>query len=185
MFCNAASFNQDVSEWKVSNVKDMSFMFCGAHDFNQDVGVWDVCNVTDMNHMFHAASSFNNDVSSWDVTNVIDMKGMFYKASSFCQDLSNWDISKVANMSYIFTGATALRKKVDLSSFSKRVVGGEEWRRRFATAFHWNRRKYFLLFLVKHCYLSVTHTIPNDYEVMPCDVLFDVEDIDRIICKFL
>ena len=38
--------------------------------FNQDISNWDVSNVTDMNYMFTNAKKFNQDISSWDVNNV-------------------------------------------------------------------------------------------------------------------
>ncbi|WP_425383066.1 BspA family leucine-rich repeat surface protein [Spiroplasma endosymbiont of Melieria omissa] len=35
-------FNQDLSDWDTSNVKDMNFMFYDAKKFNQDILDWDV-----------------------------------------------------------------------------------------------------------------------------------------------
>ena len=52
MFGDCESFNQDISNWDVSNVKDMRSMFTGCKTFNQDISKWDVSNVTDMNYMF-------------------------------------------------------------------------------------------------------------------------------------
>ena len=52
----------------------MSWMFKKS-SFNQDISSWDVSNVKDMSEMF-ADSSFNQDISSWNIskfTNVIDM----------------------------------------------------------------------------------------------------------------
>ena len=40
-------FNGDISQWDVSNVKDMSNMFF-ASDFKGDISKWNVSNVTNM-----------------------------------------------------------------------------------------------------------------------------------------
>ena len=45
-------FNQDIGDWDVSNVANMSYMFAFTESFNQDIGNWDVGNVTDMKYMF-------------------------------------------------------------------------------------------------------------------------------------
>jgi len=96
------SFNGDISDWDVSNVKNMSYMFCSAESFNGDISDWDVSNVTKMSCMFYGAASFNQDISRWDVSNVKDMFGMFYNAESFNSDISKWDVSNVENMRWMF-----------------------------------------------------------------------------------
>ena len=53
----------------------MADMFYGSK-FNGDISQWDVSNVRDMSHMF-ARSNFNGDISKWDVSNVEYTKGMF------------------------------------------------------------------------------------------------------------
>ena len=75
MFSNSP-FNQNISFWDVSNVKDMRCMFSESF-FNQNISSWDVSKVTDMRSMF-SFSSFNHDISSWNISkfaNVIDMFG--------------------------------------------------------------------------------------------------------------
>ena len=65
----------------------MGGIFCNAWSFNSDVSKWDVSRVTTMSYMFNGASSFNSDVSKWDVSRVTNMWQMFYGASSFDQKL--------------------------------------------------------------------------------------------------
>jgi surface protein len=63
-------FNQNISQWNVSNVTNMQGVFLGSLAFNQPIGDWDVSNVTNMNRMFDEAISFNQDISNWCVTNI-------------------------------------------------------------------------------------------------------------------
>jgi surface protein len=55
----------------------MSRMFFGARSFNQDISNWNVSNVTNMSNMFYFTESFNQDISSWNVSNVKCKKDMF------------------------------------------------------------------------------------------------------------
>ena len=43
--------NGDISNWDVSNVKDMHHMF-NESEFNRDISKWNVSNVKHMYHMF-------------------------------------------------------------------------------------------------------------------------------------
>ena len=56
MFQGCNNFNQDISEWDVSNVTDMSFMFCWCESFNQDISKWNVSKVKNNILMFHNCS---------------------------------------------------------------------------------------------------------------------------------
>ncbi len=102
MFEGATSFNQDISEWVVSNVVNMRSMFRNARAFNQWLDLWNVRMVVDMSSMFEGASSFNQPLNSWDVSSVIDMNSMFMDASSFNSDIRDWMPISVVNMSYMF-----------------------------------------------------------------------------------
>lgn len=103
LFYNRNGFNQDISNWDVSNVKNMSKMFYNTA-FNRPIEIWDVGNVENMELMFGKARRFNTDISSWDVSNVSNMYGMFFE-TPFNQDLSNWDVSKVENMGAMFSNS--------------------------------------------------------------------------------
>jgi len=50
-----SSFNQDISNWNVSNVTNIAGMFYNAYKFNQPIGNWDVSNVDDMEVTFYGA----------------------------------------------------------------------------------------------------------------------------------
>ena len=102
MFNQASLFNQDISEWDVSNVINMNYMFGHATTFDGLIGNWNVSSVTDMSNMFNLASSFNQDISKWDVSNVTNMASMFMHTKSFNQSIGDWDVSNVTNMDYMF-----------------------------------------------------------------------------------
>jgi surface protein len=77
LFYDASDFRDDISQWDVSNVTDMSCLFCDAHSFNCDVSNWETGKVRDMDCIFSSARSFRCDVSEWDVSSVDNMNGAF------------------------------------------------------------------------------------------------------------
>jgi len=101
-FNTSFNFNQDLSNWNVSNVRDMKHMFYGTA-FNQDISNWNVSSVEDMTYMF-GLSDFNQNINSWNTSSVQDLTGIFFGASDFNQPLSNWDVSKVTSLEYAFYG---------------------------------------------------------------------------------
>ena len=202
MFYFSSSFNQDVSKWDVSNVTDMSNMFSGASSFDQDVSKWDVSKVTDMSHMFHGASSFNQDVNEWDVSNVTNMSCMFYFALSYNQDVSKWDVSRntfgIRDMFHRTEVEVTLKRFCGYESFFHghyRPMSRIERQEFFSALFPWTRRKWFALFLVSQGFLCIyecEYLYNSDIRIgvgkrhqQVCDKLFDVEDLHRMICRFL
>ena len=132
MFSGAVAFNQDIGNWNVSNVTNMSEMFSGS-DFNQDIGSWDVRNVTDMSLMFNSAIAFDQDVGNWTVSSVTNMSGLFRDAVAFNQDISSWTVSSVTDMTHIFNGATAFNQ--DIGSWTVSSVIDTAFMFNGATAF--------------------------------------------------
>ncbi len=115
LFCDASSFNEDLSKWQTGNVTDMSRMFWRAESFTSDLSKWQTGNVTDMRGVFYNASSFTSDLSKWQTGNVTDMAGMFEGASSFTSDLSKWQTGNVMDMGSMFCNASSFTS--DLSQW--------------------------------------------------------------------
>jgi surface protein len=70
IFRSNTGFNKDIGgSWNVSNATtSMIAMFFMAKAFNQDISSWDVSNMRNMFWMFAGAASFNQDLSSWPLT---------------------------------------------------------------------------------------------------------------------
>ena len=105
-------FNQDISGWDVSNVKQMSYMFSGTELFNRNISAWDTSSVTRMDGMFEGASSFNQPIGSWNTSKVTYMDAMFLNATNFNQAISGWNTSKVTSMKMMFNGASSFNQNI-------------------------------------------------------------------------
>jgi len=133
LFKKRKAFNQDISNWDVSNVNNMNSMFEDAESFNQPIGDWDVSNVTRMEFMFSGANSFNQPIGTWDVSKVNNMTAMFsggikdgrwnnnlelayFTSTNFNQPIGGWDISNVKIMDLMFANASSFNQ--DLSSWN-------------------------------------------------------------------
>jgi uncharacterized repeat protein (TIGR02543 family) len=92
-------FNEDLTNWDVSNVTTMADMFRRSQ-FNGNISTWNVDSVTDMSNMFRE-SQFNQTIETWNVGSVKDMSNMF-EDSEFNQQIGQWDVSSVENMNSMF-----------------------------------------------------------------------------------
>ncbi|ACU78792.1 BspA family leucine-rich repeat surface protein [Mycoplasma mycoides] len=98
MFLGAEEYNNNNKslkwESKVKKATNMQGMFNKAYSFNQNISDWDISNVTDMSRMFENASSFNNGEKPLDwghkLKNIKNMSNMFNGAIKFNHDLSSW-----------------------------------------------------------------------------------------------
>jgi len=129
LFNGKTAFNQDISNWDVSNVNNMNGMFRNAESFNQPIDIWNVSNVTQMKEMFNGANSFNQPIGSWNVSKVNSMEAMFsggttkdyYNSfrikdqilgSNFNQDIGSWNVSNVKNMDLMFAMASSFNQDI-------------------------------------------------------------------------
>ena len=102
LFDNLNVTNTDFTRIVTTLVTDMSYKFSNVEDFNQDISQWDVSNVVNMEGMF-SESNFNQEIGNWNVSQVVNMGGMFMnlqvdRTFPFNQDLSSWDVSNVTYM---------------------------------------------------------------------------------------
>ena len=106
----------DLSGWKTSNVKDMSYSFWDCqHLESLDLSGWDTSNVEDMNCMFDTCGDLESlDLSGWNVSNVVDMRCMFYYCVNLKSlDLSGWNTSNVSRISHMFHNCPAPYDVID------------------------------------------------------------------------
>jgi surface protein len=76
LFSETFSFRTDVlSSWNVSSVIDMAEMFQFS-SFNGNIVNWNVANVRDFQYAFSGAGSFNHNLSTWNVSQGINFNGM-------------------------------------------------------------------------------------------------------------
>jgi surface protein len=123
-FTNKNSLPEDmrnISDWKVSNVKNMSYLFYNRKGFNEDINEWDVSNVETMECMFLSCDKFDKPLYKWNVSKVKTMDHMFSGCKLFNQplnynpDTGAWNVSKVENMAGMFFRCEKFNQ--DLSSW--------------------------------------------------------------------
>ena len=97
-------FNENLNDWNVSNVNNMTGMFYYCKFFKSPLDKWNgnVSNVTNMAYMFAYCKFFNSDINSWDVSNVTNMEYMFYNCLKFNKPLNNWNVTKCDNFKFMF-----------------------------------------------------------------------------------
>jgi surface protein len=99
-------FNEDLSDWDVSNADTLFGMFAGASSFQgRGLEKWDTSRVTNLSFVFMDAGAFNGNISHWNTTSAVTMEGMFQYAEVFDRDVSEWNVSQVTYMASMFYGA--------------------------------------------------------------------------------
>ncbi len=112
MFRKAFNFNQPIGNWDVSKVTDMAGMFFFAEKFNQNLGNWNVSNVKKMHYMFREAKIFNGEITRWNVSNVDNFYSMFLNAWQFNQPIGNWNTRSGIDFGDLFWGARSFNQPI-------------------------------------------------------------------------
>ena len=94
LFLNTTTFNQDISSWDTSKVRNMIGLLRNNNSFNKPLNDWNTSSVIYMDRMFEQ-SGYNQPIGSWDTSSVTGMNNMFNGAYAFNQNISNWNVSLV------------------------------------------------------------------------------------------
>lgn len=97
----------NISNWNVSNIKNMKGLFLACHDLVSvgDISDWDVSECENMSGMFCGCWELKQiDVSNWNIKKVRLTEFMFAgcRRLNSVGNLSNWDISSIKNMQRMF-----------------------------------------------------------------------------------
>jgi surface protein len=105
MFASCNNWDEDLSDWDVSNITSMRQTFSNCYLFtnggSDGITGWDVSNVSDSFETFVRATGFNHPIGNWNTSSFNTLRRYFYGDGlnmSFNQPLSGWDTSNVTNM---------------------------------------------------------------------------------------
>ena len=105
-----------ISNFKTSNITDMSYMFQNTSVASIDLGTLDTSNVTNMYMMFSSTKATKiTGLDKFDTSNVTDMRYMFNSSSVTTLDLSNFNTSKLTSLYGMFMNSSV--ENLNVSSF--------------------------------------------------------------------
>ena len=91
-----------ITAWNVSLIDTMDHLFEDAVDFDDDLSQWDVSRVKNMSYMFRGTKAFTGDsLAQWNTSSVQDFSHMF-EDSAFRANISAWDVRAGSQFDYMF-----------------------------------------------------------------------------------
>ena len=100
MFKNCEEFNDDLSNWNTSELRNIGSMFEGCKKFEgKGLENWNTSKLVIMSATFFLCKKFTGKcLENWDVSRVRDLDDTFSNCENLNCDLSKWDTSNVENM---------------------------------------------------------------------------------------
>ena len=129
--CSSLSSLPNISNWKTSNVSNMSFMFneCISLLSLPDISNWNISKVNNMSHMFNNCKLLESfpDISKWDTSNLFYLSNIFDNCShsSSFPDISKWDTSKVYDKEELNLIISKIKNKKPIREVAKEVLNGK------------------------------------------------------------
>merc|ERR1712176_567285 len=92
----------------MGNATTMNSMFRGNTVFNQDVTGWDVSKVKNMFSIFRDTVAFNQDLSTWNVSSIEDIRWLVCYNEQYQYDLCAWNelLPVNAQVNHMFTNTS-------------------------------------------------------------------------------
>ena len=107
MWCDPCTYHKakkiygKISDWDTTLIEDMGELFWNK-TFNDDISEWNVSNVHTFRGMFRGCYRFNRDISKWNVEKGRDFSYMFYRCRYFSKNLNDWKMKNATDLSYMF-----------------------------------------------------------------------------------
>jgi surface protein len=144
MFDSCVRFNQNLSSWNVSEVKEMSYMFLRCGFFNNGIKPTmhsepsvEYSVDDEDEEVTHIVEEYREpqtiqprllnppehlSLNQWNTGKVTNMTEMFSRCTLFNDNISDWNVSNVVNMSGMFLNCENFTG-TDNISFSKKDIG--------------------------------------------------------------
>lgn len=138
----SSGLSTDLSNWDMSNAKDLEETFRGIKNMSSAWGIhlwnitsasslratfmdtvwteqpdlsrWDVSNVRDLHQLFRWSNVQQANISKWDISRVVELGLLANLAKDYNEDLSGWDTSSVTSLTKTFMDASSFNQDISI-----------------------------------------------------------------------